>query len=144
MTDPTLVTRKLVLLREHLARLRRRRPDSLEVLRGDEDRIDAIAMSVMVVVQEAIDIAFHVAADEGWGVPSTYREGFELLAKKGLIHDALATELAGAARLRNRIAHGYASLDVDILWRDLPAGVAAFEAYAAAVAAYLANQPPVA
>jgi uncharacterized protein YutE (UPF0331/DUF86 family) len=138
LTDATLVTRKLALLREHLARLRRRRPASLEELRGDDDRIDAIAMSVLVVVQEATDVAFHIASDEGWGIPATYRDGFELLAKKGVILHALAAELAGAARLRNRIAHGYASLDVETLWRDLPLGVASFEAYATAIAAYVA------
>ena len=141
MTNPILVTRKLVLLREHLDRLRRRRPDALEALRDDVDRIDAIAMSVMIVVQEATDIAFHVASDEGWGVPSTYREGFELLAEKGLIPRSLADELGGAARLRNRIAHGYASLDVETLWRDLPGGIVAFEAYATAIAAHLLAQP---
>ena len=141
MTNALLVTRKLVVLREHLARLRRRRPDSLERLRADEDRIDAIAMSVMVVVQEATDIAFHVASDEGWGVPSTYREGFALLADKGLVSRSLADELGAAARLRNRIAHGYASLDVEILWRELPRGIEAFEAYATAIAAHLLMQP---
>lgn len=139
MTDPLLVTRKLALLLEHVARLRRRRPKTAEALRADVDRLDAIAMSVLVVVQEAIDIAFHIASDEGWGLPATYRQGFDLLAQKGLIPSELAAQLAGAARLRNRIAHGYASVDVDTLWAELPGGVAAFEAYAAAIAAYLTS-----
>jgi uncharacterized protein YutE (UPF0331/DUF86 family) len=141
VTDPVLVTRKLALLREHLGRIERRRPATLEALRDDVDRLDAIAMSIMVVVQEAIDIAFHIASDEGWGLPATYRQGFELLASKGLITPALAAELAGAARLRNRIAHGYASLDVETLWGDLPGGIAAFDAFAVAVARYLGGQP---
>ena len=83
MTNVLLVTRKLAVLREHLERLRRRLPESAAVLRADVDRLDAIAMSVFVVVQEAIDIAFHIAGDEGWGVPATYGQGFDLLAQKG-------------------------------------------------------------
>ena len=142
MTDPLLVTRKLAVLREHLARLRRRRPGSLDELRGDVDRIDAIAMSVVVAVQEAIDVAFHVASDEGWGMPATYREGFELLSAKGWISSELADQLGGAARLRNRIAHGYATIDVGVLWQELPAGIAAFEAFAAAIATKLIEQQP--
>ena len=139
MTDPLLVTRKLVLLHEHVARLRRRHIPSAEALRLDVDRLDAIAMSVLVVVQEAVDIAFHIASDEGWGLPPTYRQGFELLAEKGVIGSELAARLSGAARLGNRIAHGYASIDVETLWAELPAGTDAFEAFAAAVAEYLSR-----
>lgn len=141
MTDPLLVTRKLALMREHLARLRRRRPDTVDQLRADEDRLDALSMSVLVVVQEAIDLAFHIASDEGWGVPSTYRAGFELLASRGLVTADLASRLVAAARLRNRIAHGYASVDVELLWRELPDGITAFEELAVAVAAFAAQAP---
>ncbi len=128
-----------MLLLEHVARLRRRRTPTVDALRQDVDRLDAVAMSVLVVVQEAVDIAFHIASDEGWGVPATYRQGFELLAEKGVISAELATRLAGAARLRNRIAHGYASLDVVTLWEELPAGIDAFDAFATAIASYLSR-----
>jgi uncharacterized protein YutE (UPF0331/DUF86 family) len=52
-----------------LERSRRRRPVSVDVLRKDVDLQDALAMSLLVAIQEAVDIAFHIAADEGWGVP---------------------------------------------------------------------------
>lgn len=137
MTDPSLVARKLGLLVEHVARLKRRRPADLATLRSDVDRIDAIALSVLVVVQESVDIAFHIASDEGWGIAATYRESFDLLARHGVITAELGTQLGGAVRLRNRIAHGYGSVDVDTLWSDLPAGIAAFDAFAAAVSAFV-------
>lgn len=138
MTDPTLIVRKIAVLREHVARLRRRRPSSAEELRQDDDRLDAICMSVLVSVQESVDMAFHIASDAGWGTAATYREGFDLLAKHGIISGELARELSAAARLRNRIAHGYASVDVENLWADLPSGIEAFEAFATAIAAHLA------
>lgn len=137
MTDAELVARKLTVLRDHLDRMRRRRPDDLETLRGDLERQDALALSVLVVVQEATDIAFHVCSDEGWGLPATYREGFEMLARHGVIDASLSSSLAGATHLRNRIAHGYATVDVERLWNDVPAGIAAFEAFAAAIARHL-------
>ncbi len=67
MIDPLLVTRKLALMREHLTRLRRRRPEAVDQLRADEDRLDALSMSVLVVVQEAIGLAFHIASDDRGG-----------------------------------------------------------------------------
>ncbi len=96
-------------------------------------------MSVLVVVQESLDVAFHVASDEGWGVPASYRESFDLLAHHGVIGQELASSLGGAAQLRNRIAHGYATVDLDRLWAELPQGVSAFEQFVAAIARHVAS-----
>ncbi len=85
MTDAPLVSRKLAILREHAARVRRRRPPSPEMLRADVDRQDSISLSLLVAIQEAADISFHIVADEGWGAPSSYAEGFEVLARQGVI-----------------------------------------------------------
>lgn len=98
---------------------------------------DAIALSLLVAVQEAVDIALHISSDEGWGIPASYRESFDFLAKHGVIDAPLATAMASSAALRNRIAHGYGTVDLERLWADLPAGIAAFDAFAAAIARYL-------
>ena len=137
MTDTTLVLQKLATLREHVGRVRRRRPEATEVLRRDVDLQDAIAMSLLVAIQEAIDIAFHIAADEGWGVPSSYAESFEILASHGFIDADLAPELITASGLRNRLAYGYAAVDVERVWAEIPTGMAALERYATAIARFL-------
>ena len=94
-----------------------------------------------MAIQEAVDIAFHIAAGEGWGVPSTYAESFDLLASRGVLAADVARQLASAASLRNRIAHGYASIDLERLWRESPIGLDALERYAAAVAAFVHDVP---
>jgi uncharacterized protein YutE (UPF0331/DUF86 family) len=137
VTDAQLVLRKLSVLRDHLRRARRRRPDAIEALRDDDDRQDALAMSILVIVQEAVDIAFHIVTDDGVGVPASNAEAFELLAKHGVIEGALAGRLAQAAGLRNRLAHGYASVDVERLWSELPAGLDAIERFTVDVAAFI-------
>ena len=101
MTDRDVVFRKLSSLREHVSRMRRRRTVDLETFRADVDRQDAIGMSLLVAVQDALDIALHVAADEGWGVPASYAESFTMLARHGMIDAKLATALASMAALRN-------------------------------------------
>lgn len=137
MTDAEIVLAKLGVLREHVSRARRRRPERLEALRADVDVQDALSMSLMVAVQEAVDVAFHIAADEKWGVPATYAESFDLLATRGVLSAELGRRLASAAALRNRIAHGCASVDLDRLWRELPGGLDALEEFATAIAAFL-------
>jgi len=52
LTDPILVLHKLTTLRDHVGRARRRRPASPEELRSDVDRQDALAMSLLVAIQE--------------------------------------------------------------------------------------------
>ena len=66
VTNLVLVTRKLATLEEHLRRLRQRRPAAIEAFEQDLLLQDAIAMGILVVVQEAMDIALHLASDEGW------------------------------------------------------------------------------
>jgi uncharacterized protein YutE (UPF0331/DUF86 family) len=137
MTETTLVLQKLTTLREHVGRVQRRRPATAEVLHRDVDLQDALAMSLLVAIQEAIDIAFHVAADEGWGVPSSYAESFEILARHGVIDADLAPELIAASGLRHRLAHGYAAVDVERVWAEIPASMAALERYTTAIARFL-------
>jgi uncharacterized protein YutE (UPF0331/DUF86 family) len=135
VTDVVVVLRKLSLLREHLVRVRRRRAVDFEAFRRDVDLQDATAMSLLVAAQEAVDIAMHIVADEGWGIPSSYGESFDLLAKNGVIDGELAEELVRIVAVRNRIAHGYASVDLQRLWQEIPAGLDCLERYVTAIAA---------
>lgn len=134
MTNRVLVLRKLALLRERVAQARARRPPSASTLRSDALLLDALSLSVLVAVQEAIDVAFHVCADEGWGVPASYAESFDLLAKHRVIDEPLARTMAAAAGLRNRIGHAYATLDTERLWNELPEGLDALDRFAESVA----------
>lgn len=134
MTDAEVVVRKLAVLREHVLRARRRRPASAATLATDLDLQDALCMSLLVAIQEAIDIAFHISADEGWGVPSSNVEAFEIIARNGVLSLELAQAMGRAAALRNRIAHGYASVDLVRLWTEIPIGLDSLDQYAAKVA----------
>jgi uncharacterized protein YutE (UPF0331/DUF86 family) len=98
-------------------------------------------MSLLVAIQEAIDIAFHIVSDEGWGLPSSYADGFEILARHGVIDDALADALSRTVAVRNRIAHGYGTIDLDRIWTELPAGLDALDRYAGAIARFLPSLP---
>ena len=83
------------------------------------------------------DIAYHVVGDEGWGIPESHRGAFDLLASHEVLPARLAGELSAAAAMRNPNAHGYASVDHQRLWRELPDALGALDAFAAAVAAWL-------
>lgn len=135
MIDTELALQKLGELRRHVERARRRRGDDFAAFAGHEDRRDALQLSVLVALQEAVDCAFHVSVASDLGVPSSNADAFARLAAAGLISSELATTLGDGARLRNRIAHGYATVDLERFWRELPEVLAALDEFAAAVAA---------
>jgi len=125
MTNRLLVLRKLSLVRERVLQARSRRSTSPEALRANDVLLDALAL------------AFHIATDEGWGVPASYAEGFDVLAKHGVFDAGLARAMTAATGLPNRIAHAYATVDVERLWRELPEGLDAVDAFAVAVATFV-------
>ena len=141
MTDAGLVLHKLQRLKQQVDLVRVRRPSAASVLATDLVLRDAIALALMVALQEAIDVAYHIVADEGWGVPDSYAGAFDSLAAHGVIDRELALRVSSSARLRNRIAHGYASVDHEKLWQELPGGLDALEAFIAATAAWLPAAP---
>src|SRR5437660_6155271 len=99
MTDTLVVLRKLAILREHLARLRVRRPPDAAAFAADIVLQDAAALSLLVTVQEAADIALHIASDEGWEVPGSFAEAFQVLVQHGVIDAELGRQLAAIAAL---------------------------------------------
>lgn len=140
MTDRRLLLKKLARLREHVNLLRQRRPAALDEFRS-RDRQDLAALAFVVAMQEAIDIAAHVCADDGLGLPGSYGESFQLLAAPGILGEELARQLARMVHVRNRIVHGYLSVDFETFWRDLPAGITGLDGFAAAIARR-AGPPP--
>ena len=80
-------------------------------LQHDRDAQNMVLHAMYSAVQAAIDLAYHVVADEGLPIPPTYRAGFESLREAGWLADDLAGRLAGWAGLRDIIAHGYLKID---------------------------------
>jgi uncharacterized protein YutE (UPF0331/DUF86 family) len=77
------------------------------------------------------------AADEGWGVPESHRAAFDLLAARGVFSVELAGRLSGITALRNRIAHGYVTVERARIWQELPEGLRTLDDFRAATAAWL-------
>jgi uncharacterized protein YutE (UPF0331/DUF86 family) len=67
-------------------------------------------------------------------LPSSYAEAFDLLARNHVLTPEHARQLAAVASVRNRIAHGYASIDPGRLWAELPAGLDVLDRYVEAIA----------
>jgi len=82
--------------------------------REDFTRQDAAILNVQRACELAIDMGNMVVAHEGWGLPQGARETFSLLAREGVLDEALLASLQNMVGFRNVAVHEYDELDLDI------------------------------
>ena len=111
MVNPDVVARKVASASARLA-------DADDILSHGQDTFltniqsrDLATFYIFLAIQDSIDLASHWVSDAGWPPPSEAAEAFDCLADHDIIDRELATAMRAATGLRNRIAHGYASVD---------------------------------
>ena len=87
MVDRDLVLAKVETLERSLARI-----DAAQGRAGLDalDRQDIVVLNLQRAVQAMLDLAAHVVAREGLGVPDELAASFELLKRAGILDDDLA------------------------------------------------------
>ncbi len=111
MVRVDLVRLKVARIRETGEALRRVLPQDAADLGLDRDRLDLVAFRVYLVLQESVDLASHVIADQGWGPAGSLRDHFAILAARGALDATLAAELSAGIKIRNLIGHAYVAID---------------------------------
>jgi uncharacterized protein YutE (UPF0331/DUF86 family) len=87
----------------------------------DPDRLDELntqdifILNLQRAIQSTIDLAMHVVASEGLGIPDTIRGNFVLLENAKIITKTLSKKMQLMVGFRNIAIHDYQTLDVDIL-----------------------------
>lgn len=100
MVDPDLLLQKMASRRQCVQRVEEVTgvdPKRLE----DEDIRDIHVPNLQPAVQSAIDLASHVVADEGLGLPSSLKETFPLLQGHGILEEDLAKSTMAMVGFRN-------------------------------------------
>lgn len=113
----------------------------LDEFLANPERRDVASFYLFLAIQECIDLAVHWVADEGWGPPDDAGSTFFILADHQAIDRELAKRLSEATGLRNRIAHGYATVDHERIQREHKVGIDALRRFLAAVAAEAGFEP---
>ena len=114
MPDTDVVIAKVASIQRCLGRIRDVTdldPASLENI----DIQDIFILNLQRAIQACLDLAAHVVASEGLGVPETLRENFVLLKNKNLLPLETATKMERMTGFRNIAIHDYQTLNPDIL-----------------------------
>ena len=118
MVDRDLVLAKVETLERSLVRI-----DSARARAGLDalDRQDIIVLNLQRAVQAMLDLAAHVVAREGLGIPDELAASFALLKRAEILDDDLAERMRRMTGFRNVAVHEYRKLDpavVDSIVRD--------------------------
>lgn len=134
MTDPEVLTRRVLALNEALGHLAQSGSGDATRLSGDAMLRAATERWLQIAIEACIDVAYHLIAEQGWTPPDTARGAFLTLASHGLLDPALASRLGSAAGLRNVLVHDYAAVDLERLARVVREDLDDLRSYGAAVA----------
>jgi uncharacterized protein YutE (UPF0331/DUF86 family) len=113
VTDPQLVQKKLALIEQYVAELRR-------LAQADRLRLDVreerfVEHTLQLAIQAALDVASHIVSDNRLGEPRTNRDLFNVLTKHGYLDAGLAASLGRMAGFRNVLVHGYDDVNLSIV-----------------------------
>lgn len=73
----------------------------------DRDLQDIACYRLLIAIEAALNLCYHVAARKFKRVPSEYAECFAILSELGLLDHDLANRLQAMARFRNLLLHMY-------------------------------------
>jgi uncharacterized protein YutE (UPF0331/DUF86 family) len=103
-------------IEDSLSRLKQIQAFPKEVFLKDRDLQDIACYRLLVAIEAALSLCYHIAAKRLKKVPEEYAECFAILAEAGIIPADLSVRLQRMARFRNLLVHMYWKVDFDALY----------------------------
>lgn len=113
MVDRDVVVAKTAAIDRCLSRIAevRARRERME----PEDYEDVVEVNLQRAAQDAIDLAAHVVASEGWGVVDHVAQNFAVLEDHAVVDAELAARLRAMVGFRNIAVHHYHLVDPEVV-----------------------------
>ena len=107
----------------------------------DDDMAQAAAARwLQTTIEAMIDMANHIVAREGLGVPRAYSETMEILLRAGVLPDDRRDAFLAMVRFRNRVVHLYDEVFPDDIWNIIEGDLGDFDVFIEAIAARYFDQ----
>lgn len=111
MVDSARLRDLLARIEGRVVRLERYGRRSQEEFVDDEEGTAAAKYFLLTAIEDALAVANHIIASEGYRGPADYADAFRVLAEERVLASPLGTRLEAMARFRNLLVHGYAKVD---------------------------------
>lgn len=117
--DKDTVREGLATLEEQLRILKRKRKAELEEYKTNKDLQSIVERRLYNAIQSCIDLAMHIASEKNERKPEGYSDVFIVLSEAGIIDTELGERMAEEAGFRNVLAHEYANIQNEEVYRHL-------------------------
>jgi uncharacterized protein YutE (UPF0331/DUF86 family) len=132
-----LIKKRCQEISDSLVRLEKIKNLSREEFLKNRDIQDIASYRLLVAIEAALNLCYHVSAKKLKKAPDEYAECFGILGEAEIIPEELAEELKKMARFRNMLVHMYWKIDYDIIFDILRDKLDQLKQFSAAVAALL-------
>jgi len=109
--NPELVRTRCQEIEESLGRLEKIKAVKKEEFLEDRDLQDIACYRLLVAIEAALGLCYHVSAKQLKRVPEEYAECFAILSDAQIVPKELSETLQRMARFRNLLVHMYWKLD---------------------------------
>ena len=127
--DREKIRQKVQFIRDALRLLDQIREGGQEAFSQDAIAQAAAVRGLQVAIEAILDAANHIIAREGLGLPKTYRESVELLARHGILPQDRLPAFVRMVGFRNRAVHLYDEIEPDQVFRILEQDLGDFEIF---------------
>jgi uncharacterized protein YutE (UPF0331/DUF86 family) len=98
-------------IKQSLERLEALREIPRETFLADQDILDVTCYRLLIAIEAALQICFHVNAQQLRQAPESYSDCFALLEKADVLPSSLTRNLQHMARFRNMLVRTYWDVD---------------------------------
>jgi uncharacterized protein YutE (UPF0331/DUF86 family) len=135
--DADVVRRRCGEIEQALDRLTRIRASGRDAFLADADAKDIACYRLLLAIEAALALCYHVSARRLKRVPEDYAGCFAGLSQAGIIAGDLSTRLQQMARFRNLLVHVYWDVDYGRVFDVLESDLDDLRAFSRAVASLL-------
>jgi len=131
--NPDLIRARCTEIEESVSRLERLRDLPRARFLADQDTLDIACYRLLVAIEAALALCYHISANQLRRVPEEYAECFGMLRDASILPVELAGRLQQLARFRNLLVHMYWKIDYGQVFEVLHHNLEDLRAFAAAV-----------
>jgi uncharacterized protein YutE (UPF0331/DUF86 family) len=132
-----LIRKRCQEISDSLERLENIKNLSREEFLKNRDIQDIASYRLLVAIEAALNICYHISAKKLKKAPDEYAECFGILGEAKIISIELSEQLKKMARFRNMLVHGYWKLDYEIIFDILQDNLEQLKQFSTAVIALL-------
>lgn len=132
-----LVRARCAEIEESVGRLERFQGLTRDAFLADRDSLDIACYRLLVAIEAALALCYHISAKRLRRVPEEYAECFSILQEAGILQADLAGRLQQMAKFRNLLIHMYWKVDSGRVYGVIQHDLGDLRAFAAAAASLL-------